>query len=252
MVDAHSLYFEVLSELGWPGMLFLGLALVTPFAFALARYPRPGAACVRRLHRRGRDAAAARGDRLGLESRPGLFVWFFGASGVVLASRRGRPAASPPRLTRVVAGLACLGLAVTPALVLQSQGALDRKASAPSRPATARRRSTPRSTASTRCRSARAEPFEILGDCDARAHRNDLAMRAMRSAQARDPEGWEYAYGLAVTQALAGGEDPTAAAAEAHRVDPLEVKARDLQEALSAHSRAKRARAAGRAPIPFD
>jgi hypothetical protein len=114
----------------------------------------------------------------------------------------------------------------------------------------ARRRSIPRSTASTRCRRA-LEPFEILGYCDARAHRNDLAMRAMRSAPARDPEGWEYAYGLAVTQALAG-EDPTAAAAAAHRLNPLEAKAQDLQDALSAHSRAKCARAAGRAPIPFD
>jgi hypothetical protein len=67
----------------------------------------------------------------------------------------------------------------------------------------------------------------------------------------RRTTGWEYAYGLAVTQALAG-EDPTAAAAAAHRLNPLEVKARDLKDALSAHSRAKRARAAGRAQIPFD
>ena len=47
-------------------------------------------------------------------------------------------------------------------------------------------------------------------------------MRAMRSARARDPDGWEYAYGLAVTQALAG-QDPTAAAAAAHRLNPLEL-----------------------------
>ena len=77
-------------------------------------------------------------------------------------------------------------------------------------------------------------------------------MRAMRSAQARDPEPWEYAYGLAVTQALAG-QDPTAAAAEAHRLNPLEVDGRGTcSGALRAHSPAKRARAAGRAPIPFD
>ena len=180
---------------------------------------------------------------------PALFVWFFGASGVVLASRRGASDASPPRLTRVVAGLACLGLVVTPVLVLQSQDALDRSFRA------FQRGDCPTAIDAALdgidALPARAEPFEILGYCDARAHRNDLAMRAMRSARARDPQGWEYAYGLAVTQALAG-EDPTAAAAAAHRLNPLEAKAQHLQDALSAHSRAKRARAAGRAPIPFD
>jgi hypothetical protein len=248
VVDAHSLYFEVLSELGWPGLLFLGLALVTPFAFALARIRGP--------ERHAYAAFIAAGGTLLLHAgidwdweMPALFVWFFGASGVVLASRRGRPAASPPRLTRVVAGLACLGLAVTPALVLQSQDALDRSV----RAFQTRDCATAIDAAldSIDALPARAEPFEILGYCDARAHRNDLAMRAMRSAQARDPDGWEYAYGLAVTQALAG-QDPTAAIAEAHRLNPLEWRARDLQRALRTHSRAKRARAAGRAPIPFD
>jgi hypothetical protein len=180
---------------------------------------------------------------------PALFVWFFGASGVVLASRRGASTASPPRLTRVVAGLACLGLAISPALVLQSQGALDRSIRA------FQRGDCPTAIDaaldSIDALPARAEPFEILGYCDARARRNDLAMRAMRSAKARDPHGWEYAYGLAVTQALAG-QDPTAAAAEAHRLNPLEWKARDLQRALRVRNPAKRARVAGRAPIPFD
>jgi len=248
VVDAHSLYFEVLSELGWPGMLFLGLALVTPFAFALVRLRGP--------ERHAYAAFVPAGGALLLHAgidwdweMPALFVWFFGASGVVLASRRGASETSPPRLTRVVAGLACLGLAVTPVLVLQSQDALDRSFRA------FQRGDCPTAIDaaldSIDALPARAEPFEILGYCDARAHRNDLAMRAMRSARARDPQGWEYAYGLAVTQALAG-EDPTAAAAAARRLNPLEVKARDLQDALSAHSRAKRARAAGRAPIPFD
>jgi hypothetical protein len=58
-------------------------------------------------------------------------------------------------------------------------------------------------------------------------------------------------YGVAVTQALAG-QDPTAAIATAHPLNPREWRARDLQRAVRAQSRAKRARAAGRAPIPFD
>jgi hypothetical protein len=138
---------------------------------------------------------------------------------------------------------------VTPALVLQSQAALDRSF----RAFQVRDCKTAIDAAldSIDALPARAEPFEILGYCDARAGRNDLALRAMRSAQARDPQGWEYAYGIAVTQALAG-QDPAAEIAKAHRLNPLEWRARDLQRALRTPSKAKRARAAGRAPIPFD
>jgi hypothetical protein len=149
----------------------------------------------------------------------------------------------------VVAGLACLGLAVTPALVLRSQDALDRSFHA------FQRGDCPTAIDaaldSIDALPARAEPFEILGYCDARAHRNDLAMRAMRSARARDPEGWKYAYGLAVTQALAG-QDPSAAVADARRLNPLEPMARDLQTAMRVRNPKRRARAAGRLPIPYD
>jgi O-antigen ligase len=248
--DAHSLYLEVLSELGWPGMLFLGLALATPFAFALARIRGPE----RHAHAAFIAAGGALLVHAGVDwdwEMPALFVWFFGASGVVLARRRAAsPSVAPPaRVTRLVAGLACLGLAVTPVLVLQSQGALDRSNHA--------FRAGDCGTAidaaldSIGALPARAEPFEILGYCDARAGRGDLAMRAMRSARARDPDGWEYAYGLAVTQALAG-QDPSAAVADARRLNPLEPKALQLQRAMRLRSPARRARAAGRLPIPYD
>ena len=66
VVDAHSLYLEVLSELGLAGPAVPGVALLTPLAFAVAAAARPRAPRVRRVPRRGRRAAAARGDRLGL------------------------------------------------------------------------------------------------------------------------------------------------------------------------------------------
>ena len=63
---------------------------------------------------------------------PALFVWFFGAAGVVLAapveSTRSLP--EPRRLTRLVAGLACLLLAVTPVTVAVSQLRLNRSVDA--------------------------------------------------------------------------------------------------------------------------
>ena len=100
VVDAHSLYFEVLSELGWPGMLFLGLALVTPFAFALARIRGPERHAYAAFIAAGGDAAAARRDRLGLGDA--------GAVRVVLRRERGG-AREPARPVRGVAPAADAG-----------------------------------------------------------------------------------------------------------------------------------------------
>src|SRR2546423_1243968 len=56
---------------------------------------------------------------------PALFVWFFGAGGVVLARGWDAPAPAaalaPGRIPRVVAGLACLLVALTPARVAASE-----------------------------------------------------------------------------------------------------------------------------------
>ena len=68
---------------------------------------------------------------------PALFLWFFAASGVVLARRAGGAAAAPARLTRLLAGLACLALAMTPVLVLPQHAGAGAQRHAPSRPATA-------------------------------------------------------------------------------------------------------------------
>ena len=89
----------------------------------------------------------------------------------------------------------------------------------------------------------------MLGYCDARAGENALAVRAMRSAVERDPDNWQYAYGLAVTQALAG-QDPRAEAARARRLNPLEPLARDLERRLRASTPARWRSVAARAEVP--
>jgi hypothetical protein len=249
VLDAHSLYLETLSELGWPGMLFLGVALLVPMGFAVVRMWGP--------ERHAHAAFVAAGFALLLHASldwdwemPALFVWFFGASGVVLAAPpRERAVGGAGRLTRIVAGLACLGLALTPFAVARSQDGLDRSIHALRRGDC--KTAVDAALDSIDALSARAEPFEVLGYCDARFGRNDLAIRAMRSARARDPDGWEYAYGLAVTQALAG-QDPSAAVAAARRLNPLEPKAKALQKAMRVRDPKRRARAAGRLPIPYD
>ena len=63
-------------------------------------------------------------------------------------------------------------------------------------------------------------------------------------------DDWHYAYGLAVTQALAG-QDPRPAAAQALRLNPLEPYAISLARRLSSDSPARRRTQAARSRIPF-
>jgi hypothetical protein len=245
--DGHSLYLETAAELGVPGLLLLAIVLLTPFGVAAARLRGP--------ERHAYAAFLAAGGALLLHAgvdwdweMPGLFLWFFAASGVVLAASGDHAAWVPGRLPRLVAALACLLLALTPGLVLASQGALDHSIRAFKRGDC--RTAIDAALDSRDALGARAEPYEIIGYCDARAGQNVLAVRAMRAAQRRDPRNWQYAYGLAVTQAL-GGEDPRPAARLARRLNPLSELARALERDLRSESPERRRRVAARAPIPF-
>jgi hypothetical protein len=246
--DGHSLYLETGAELGWPGLLLLLVALLTPMVVAVTRLRGP--------ERHAVAAFLAAGGTLLLHAGidwdweiPALFVWFFAAGGVVLAAPAGLPAGVPRRLTRLLAGLACLALLLTPALVVASEAPLSRSVQA-------FRRGDCRTAIDAALQSldaldSRPEPFEILGYCDARAGRQDLAIRAMQGARRRDPDNWQYAYGLAVTQALAG-RDPRPAAELARRLNPLSPLAQRLDRGLRSRSPARRRQVAGRADIPFE
>jgi Flp pilus assembly protein TadD len=89
----------------------------------------------------------------------------------------------------------------------------------------------------------------MIGYCDLRAGQYALAVDAMRSAHARDPHNWRYAYGLAIAQAIAG-EDPRQAAQSAVRLSRFEPLPRELARALDTDDPAKRFRAAARASLP--
>ena len=131
VIDAHSLYFEVRAELGWIGVVLLAIAIGVPLALAASRLAGPG--------RHAYAAFLAGGIALLLHAAtdwdwemPVLFVWFFGAAGVVLALpvERATGLPAPRRLTRLLAGLACLLVAVTPVTVAVSQLRLNRSVSA--------------------------------------------------------------------------------------------------------------------------
>ncbi len=248
-VDGHSLYLETLAELGVVGFALLLVALAGLLAVAV-RGTRGG-------HRHAHAALLAAGVALlvhaGLDwdwEMPALFLWLFAAGGVAAAraaAQRPDERAGPGRVPRVLAGLLCLLIAVTPALVALSESSQNRAKRA------LRQGDCPTaidaSLDSLALLPMRAEPFELLGYCDLRAGAERLAVLAMDAARARDPDAWQYAYGSAVARALAG-DDPRPAIADARRLNPKEPLVLRLARAMDTDSQVRRRRAAARAKIP--
>jgi hypothetical protein len=249
VVDGHSLYYEVRAELGWIGIALLFVVFAVPIGVAISRLWGPG----RHAHAAFLAAAAALLIHAMVDwdwEMPALFVWFFGAAGAVIAAPAlaAERAREPRRLTRVLAGLAILLVAVTPVTVTFSQSRLNR-AEAALRDGDCTT-ATNSALGSLDALSAQAGAFEVLGWCDLRAGQQKLAITAMRNALRRDPDNWHYAYGLAVAQALAG-EDPRPAAALAKRLNPLDPYVAALERAVRPASAARRRAAAARLDIPF-
>jgi hypothetical protein len=248
VVDGHSLYLETAAELGVVGLALLAIVLIAALAGPARLLPAPD--------RHAAAAVLAAGGALlvhaGIDwdwEMPALFMWLFMAVGTAHALPDGAaPRRGPGRLARVLAGLACLVLALTPLTVTVSQSRLQAANRAFERGECAT--AVDASLASLEVLGVRPEPFELLGYCDLRAGQADLAQRAFRAARERDPENWRYAYGLAVAQALAG-EDPRRSAALAVRLNPREPRARDLSRALDGDRPERWRRAAARAALPF-
>ena len=176
-------------------------------------------------------------------------MWFFGAAGVVLAARTGR-LGELGRTPRIVAALAVLLLALTPALFAYSQGPLDRALNA-----FARRDcdvAIDAALSATERFGTRPEPWMVLGYCDARLGQFELARRAMDAARSRDPDNWQYAYGQAIVYGVSG-RDPRPYAEAALRLNPLDPLARTLVRDLrAAKTEARRREITRRAGIPLE
>ena len=247
-VDGHSLYLETLAELGAVGLGLLAVVLgAVVFGFArLLRGPERHAAA----------AALAAGIALlahaGIDwdwEMPVLFAWLFMAAGVACArsaDAAARP--SPRRLARLGAGLGCLVLALTPVLVARSQASIEsaHAAFATGDCATA----VDAALDGAEVLPIRPEPFELLGYCDLRAGRTDLAVTAMEAARSRDPAAGPSASGLAVARGLAG-RDPRPAIGEAQRLNPREPRVAELARAFDSDRPASWRRAAAQAKLPF-
>ena len=199
--DGHSLYLEVLSELGVVGLVLLLVALGTPLVVAAARLGGP--------ERHAHGAFLAAGVMLLAHAAidwdwemPALFVWFFGAGGVVLAAREAR-LGELGRTPRIVAALAVLVLALTPALFAYSQAPLDRALNAFARRDcdVGDRRRADRHGA-LRHASGAVDGARLLRR--ARWASSSSPGARWTPPAARDPDNWQYAYGQAIVYGVSG------------------------------------------------
>jgi hypothetical protein len=234
VTHAHSAYLGVLSDLGIVGGLLLVVAVVALLAGLLRRaWPRGNVIAA------GAFAAALSWSvHAGVDwdlELPATGIWMFALGGMALArspvavgeevSRRRGPAG----VLRLAGGVALLLLAVTPALMALSQprigtaiADLQRNACEPA---------LDEALSATKVAGFRPEPFEVLGFCDVRLGNPRLGVTMMGRAVARDPDWWEYRYGLALVRGAAG-LDPRAATAEAHRLNPLNEDVLRLRDRL--------------------
>ncbi|MGI8596940.1 MAG: O-antigen ligase family protein [Thermoleophilaceae bacterium] len=222
--DAHSLYFEVASELGAVGLVLTLLAIGSIAVGLAARCRGPERALYGALLAAWLGWAGHAGIDWDWEV-PAITMPVLLLATAGLAARperglaRGHRSGSPVRLTRVLVGVGVLTLLVTPALVAVSQVRLESSLRA------WKQGDCPRTIddalGSLDAMPVRTEPFELIAYCDSRFALNDLAEGAMQSALARDRRSWDLWYGLALVHG-AGRRDPRPAMAEAVRLNPLE------------------------------
>lgn len=223
--DAHSLYAEVLGELGIVGLLLVATALMTILGGCLALARGPDRALGGAAFAAGLMWVVHAGTEWDWEM-PAISFWLFALGGAALAARTDRPrvgrsrSVAVRRLGRVAAVVGCLVLLVVPLRLYGSEHALRE-----SRHAFAAgdcRRASDRAGDATAWLATRPEPHLVTGYCALRRGQAQPAMRAFADALERDPRNWETHYGLALGRASAG-LDPRPQLQLARRLNPLEI-----------------------------
>jgi hypothetical protein len=217
VTDGHSLYVEVLGELGIVGFLLI-VTVVGSILLALLRIRR------RRNHTLYAAlfaVALAWAVHAGIDwdwEMPAVTaaVIAFGAAAMA-ARREDAMGGAPAQSVRVTTGVLLLAGLVAPVLLFASQRQLDdaqaalRAGKCPA--------AVDRAQASIKTLSIRPEPYEVLALCQQKAGRTRFGVLAMERAVARDPDNWRYHYELAVLQ---GGVsiNPRPELETAHRLNP--------------------------------
>jgi O-antigen ligase len=251
IVNAHSIYFETMSNLGLPGLIFLLVGLFSILLGLALRIRGPDRIIYAALFSATLTWAVHAGYDWDWEM-PATTFFIFSVGAMAIAAHRGAGATwAPPvpgRIVRLALGIGCLALVVTPALVAISQGFLNSAVrglqagdcSAASHDA----------LDSINVLSARPEPYQVLGFCDSRAGENELAIQLLQTAVDRDPDEWESYYGLALVQAAAG-QDPREAARKALELAPREPLAQEAVEIFRTKDPQKWRRRALEARLPI-
>ena len=218
VTDAHSLYVEVLGELGIVGFVLLAVALLAIFGAAVARVRHPN----RSVHAAVLAGLMTWALHAGIDwdwEMPAVTLWVFAVGGVLLAgSARAAPRFGPlPFGARVAVVAGTAVVAVVPALVLISQARLDESLDQFKAGNCAAAVESARSSSSAL--GWRAEPYEVVGYCELRAGSPQRGVTAMREAVDRDPENWRYHFGLALGRAVVG-RDPRPEILRTLRLNP--------------------------------
>ena len=127
-------------------------------------------------------------------------LWLFAAGGAAIAARAGAPSrfAAPALPVRLAVAIPLVLLAALPYEILSSQAGW----TGPTTPS----RSGDCAAASDDARSSisalgsRPEPYELLGYCAIRGGRPREAIDDMQEAIDRDPDNWNFHYGLALAR----------------------------------------------------
>ena len=247
--DAHSLYLELLGELGLIGLALLAGALLVPLACA---------------DRRRRDDRALWGAviavcatwllRAGIDydwESPALALPVLALLGTACARDRARtplwaPGSARAWSARAAAALALFGLALAPAGALSSQRAFDRALRAYERGDC--EAAGEHAQAAQAAMGSRPEPAVLLGYCAIRAGAPERAETLLADAVRRDPDGWEGHYGLALARAAAG-RDPRPELSAAARRNPLDGRVRDAARRMRSPRAEVWRREAPRSPV---
>jgi len=228
--DAHSLYLETLAELGLVGLLLLLVALLAPLAAALRR---------RREDRTLWSAVFAVAVMWMVHAG---IDWDWEVPAVTLpviallaaACARDVPRATGrlarARLPRLLAGLAVLLVALTPVRVAASQRSVNEALEAFRAGDCAT--TIDRSLDAQSVFGSRPDVYELIGYCDVRLGRPDLAERMLSSAVQHEPRSWELYYGLALIRGAAG-KDPRPSLREALERNPREEIVRDAAQRMA-------------------
>lgn len=252
VTDAHSLYIEVLSELGLVGIVLLAVGLGTVLA-ALALKARG--------RRRALFAAIFAVSLMwavhaGLDwdwELAAVSFWVFALAGMALARtspRAARASGAAGWVVRGAAGVLCLLLAVGAMRMIVSEDGLAQGIEAYK--AGDCKEARGHMDTSLEALDTQPQAKAVLGYCAALGGHESTAIRRMKDAVRLDPAHWRYRYGLAIVRALAGS-DPRPDLRLARRLNPRGEILRTGAAARLARARPARwTSLAARAPRPVN